>query len=263
MRVVGWAVVLLCAVCAVPTGASAHPVLAAVPIGRTDLSWWRHRHEEKLAELHRHKVELVFLGDSITEDWELPAFRPVWEHYYGDRDAINLGFKGDTTASVLWRIYHGEISGIDPKVVVLLIGANNMGRPHWGAADTVEGIAAILSQLRRRLPHLKLLLLSVLPSERSAWITRTTAEINRMLAERYGRHQVAAVTFLDVTKVFMRDGRLDTGLFLDPEMRPPEAPLHPDPEGAALMAAAMEPTLAAMLGDRVHAPMGNYASNQR
>lgn len=260
MRFFCWAVVLLCAVWAAPRGASAHPVLAAVPIARTDLPWWRHRHEEKLAELHRQKVELVFLGDSITEDWELPAFRSVWEHYYGDRHAIDLGFKGDTTASVLWRIEHGEVSGIDPKLVVLLIGANNMGRPHWGAADTVEGIAAILSQLRKRLPHTKVLLLSVLPSERSAWITRTTAEINQMLAARYGAHQVADVTYLDVTNVFMRDGRLDTGLFLDPRMRPPEAPLHPDPEGAALMAAATEPTLAAMLGDRVHATMGSYAS---
>jgi lysophospholipase L1-like esterase len=263
MRFFCWAVVLLCAVSAALPGASARVVLAAVPIGRADLPWWGHRHEDKLAELHRRKVELVFLGDSITQDWELPAFHPVWEHYYGDRQAINLGFKGDTTASVLWRIDHGEVAGIDPKVVVLLIGANNMGRPHWGAVDTVEGIAAILSQLRGRLPHTKLLLLSVLPSQRSSWITRTTAEINRMLAETYGARQVADVTYLDMTKVFMRDGRLDTGLFLDPRMRPPEAPLHPDPEGAALLAAAMEPTLAAMLGDRQHAPMGSYASNRQ
>ncbi len=261
MRFLCWAVVLLSAVCAVPIGALAHPVLSAVPIGRTDLPWWRQRHEKKLAELHRRKVELVFLGDSITEDWELPAFRPLWEHYYADRDAINLGFKGDTTASVLWRMGHGEVSGIDPKVVVLLIGANNMGRPHWGAVDTVEGIEAILAQLQKRLPHTKVLLLSVLPSERSAWVTRTTAEINRMLAARYGSHQVASVTYLDVTKIFMRDGRLDTGLFLDLQMKPPEAPLHPDPEGAALLAAAMEPTLAAMLGDRVHAPMGTFAGD--
>jgi lysophospholipase L1-like esterase len=261
MRFLCWVVVLLSALCAVPIVAFAHPVLAAVPIGRTDLPWWRHRHEEKLAELHRQKVDLVFLGDSITEDWELPAFRPVWEHYYGHRHAINLGFKGDTTASVLWRIDHGELSGIDPKLVVLLIGANNMGRPHWGAADTVEGIEAILAQLRQRLSHTKVLLLSVLPSERSAWVTHTTVEINHMLAARYGSHQVAGVMCLDVTKIFMRHGRLDTGLFLDPQMKPPEAPLHPDPEGAALMAAAMEPTLAAMLGDRVHAPMGSFARN--
>ena len=259
MRLACWAAVLLCAICTASLGSSAHPVLAAVPIGRSDLPWWRHRHEEKLAELRHQKVDLVFLGDSITEDWELPAFRPVWEYYYGDRHAIDLGFKGDTTASVLWRIDHGEVVGIDPKVVVVLIGANNMGRPHWGAAETVEGIAAILAQLRKRLPHTQVLLLSVLPSERSAWITRTTAEINRMLAERYGAHQVAWVSYLDVTKLFLRGGRLVTGLFLDPQMRPPEAPLHPGPEGAALMAAAMEPTLTAMLGDRARAPMGSYA----
>ncbi len=244
------AALLLSALCAQPLAASAGTVLAAVPIGRTDLPWWQHRHEEKLAELHRGPVELVFLGDSITQDWEKPAFQPIWQRFYGDRHAINLGFTGDTTASVLWRIEHGELSGISPKVVVLLIGANNMGRPHWPADATVQGIEAILGQLHERLPQAKVLLMSVLPSDRSAWITQTTAEINRMLAERYGDHRVAWVNYVNVTPVFMKDGRLDTSLFFDPKMTPPAPALHPDPQGQAAMAAALEPSLSAILGDR-------------
>ena len=194
MRIPLLAALLLSAICALPLAASARTVIASVPIGRTDLPWWEHRHEEKLAELHRGPVELVFLGDSITQEWEKPEFQPIWQRYYGDRYAINLGFIGDTTASVLWRIDHGEVSGISPKVVVLLIGANNMGRPHWSADDTVDGIQAVLAQLRERLPHTKILLLSVLPSDRSPWITQTTAEINRMLAARYVNHHVTDVT---------------------------------------------------------------------
>lgn len=225
-------------------------VLATVPIGRTDLKWWRDRHEEKLAEIHRGPVQLVWLGDSITQDWEKPAFQPIWQRFYGDRHAINLGFIGDTTSSVLWRIEHGELSGISPKVIVLLIGANNMGRPHWDASETVQGIEAIIAQIHERLPQTKVLLLSVLPSDRSAWITETTAEINRMLAARYGAHQDGQVTYLDVTHVFMRDGKLDESLFLDPTMTPPEPALHPSPQGQAAMAAAMEPTLSTMLGDQ-------------
>ena len=133
-------------------------VLATVPIGRTDLKWWRDRHEEKLAEIHRGPVQLVWLGDSITQDWEKPAFQPIWQRFYGDRHAINLGFIGDTTSSVLWRIEHGELSGISPKVIVLLIGANNMGRPHWDASETVQGIEAIIAQIHERLPQTKVLL---------------------------------------------------------------------------------------------------------
>ncbi|MGH7152608.1 MAG: GDSL-type esterase/lipase family protein [Acetobacteraceae bacterium] len=230
----------------------ARTVLAAVPISRMDLPWWRQRHEEKLAELHKGPVDLVWLGDSITQDWEKPAFQPAWSHFYGDRHAVNLGFVGDTTSSVLWRIEHGEIDGLSPKVVILLIGANNMGRPHWSAADTAQGIGAIIAQLRDRLPHTKILLLSVLPSQRSAWITATTADINRALEATYAEQRVPGVTYLDVTPVFMKSGRLDTGMFLDPTMHPPEPALHPDPDAQAKLAAAIEPTVAALMGDRNH-----------
>lgn len=241
-----------------PVGAIAHSVLAALPISRMDLPWWRHRHEEKLAELHKGPVELIFLGDSITQDWERRGppgwadFAPVWQRFYGDRHAVNLGFIGDTTASLIWRIDNGEVSGISPKVIVVLIGANNMGRPHWSASDTVAGIDAIVARLRQRLPETKVLLLGVLPSERSAWITATTDEINQVLTAKYGQGRVTDVTFLDLTSIFVEHGRLNRDMFLDPKQDPPGAPLHPDAAAQAKMAAAMEPTLAAMLGDRNH-----------
>ena len=136
-------------------------------------------------------MDLVFLGDSITQDWELhgpPAWRdfaPEWQRFYGDRNALNLGFKGDTTASLIWRMQHGELDGIQPKAAVILIGANNNGRVHWSADQTLEGIAAVIAEAHRKLPNAKLLLLSVLPSDRSAWVDETTAAINRGLAERY------------------------------------------------------------------------------
>ena len=155
---------------------------------------------------------------------------------------------------LLWRIENGEVAGIAPKVAVILIGANNLGRLHWSAEDTVAGIDAIVTQLRRRLPQTKLLLLGVLPSERSAWATETTVTINRALAARY-RHG-GDVTYLDVGQVFMHNGRLNRDLFFDPMLTPPGAPLHPTAEGQALMAEAIEPTLAALLGDKAHVAAG-------
>ena len=239
-----------------PATGDTRTILAAVPISRMDLPWWRTRHEAKLRELAASKPELIFLGDSITEDWQRSGppqwqdFAPVWHRFYGDRHAVNLGFKGDTTASLLWRIRNGEVAGIAPKAAVVLIGANNLGKVHWSAEDTVFGIDAIIGELHRRLPATKILLLAILPSDRSAWITETTARIDATLAVRYKGDPL--VSYLDPTAVFMRNGKLNRDLFLDPQLTPPDPPLHPSAQGQALMAKAMEPTLAAMLGDRPH-----------
>jgi lysophospholipase L1-like esterase len=201
---------------------------------------------------------MLLLGDSILQDWEStgpPAwrdFRPAWRPFYGDRHAVNLGFKGDTTANLLWRLRNGELDAVAPKAAVILIGANNLGRVHWPAADTVLGIAAVLAEVRRRLPATQVLLLGILPSDRGAWATRTTGEVNRALAASYGGGAEAGVRFLDVGAVFMREGRLDRSLFYDPLLTPPERALHPTPDGQRLLSAAIEPTLASLLGDRRH-----------
>jgi lysophospholipase L1-like esterase len=231
-------------------------ILAAVPIARLDLPWWKYRFEEKAARLHAGHVGLIFYGDSITQNWErtgpLPAenIRPVWDRFYGDRDAVNLGFGGDTTANLLWRIEHGEADRVAPKLAVVLIGANNLGYLHWSTAETLAGIDANIRALRRHLPQTKILLLSVLVSDRSAWATQTTSEINQALLHRYDTDP--QVTFLDVNQVLMKDGRVDRSAFYDPLLTPPEAPLHPTAAAQARIAAAMEPTLAALLGDRNH-----------
>lgn len=232
------------------------PVPAARPLSRMDLPWWRERHAAVLARLRQDPAELLLVGDSITQNLERQGpeewlnFAPVWQRFYAPRHAVNLGFKGDTTASVIWRLRNGEVAGIAPKVAQVLIGANNFGRVHWDAADTLAGIEAILAELRQRLPRTKIILLSVLPSRRSAWVDTQTREINRLLAARY----VAGgdVRFIDVTASFLRNGALDEAAFYDGLLRPPEPLLHPAPAAWMRMAEMVEPTLAALMGDRPH-----------
>ncbi len=239
-------------------GAAAPPNPAATPLSRDNLPWWHARHEDKLAQLRQGGVGLVFLGDSITQDWEQrgpPAWRdfaPQWQRFYGDRHAVNLGFKGDTTASLLWRIEHGEVDGIQPRVAAVLIGANNNGRVHWSAEQTLGGIEAVVAAIHRRLPGAKVLLLSVLPSERSEWVDQTTAAINRGLTARYAAGADPALTYLDVTGVFLRGGALDRAAFLDGYLTPPDPLLHPTAQAQARLSEAIEPTLARLLGDRPH-----------
>lgn len=260
-----------------PGAEAARPAinLAVAPISRTDLPWWRERFERSLARVRAGHVGLVWLGDSITQNWELAGpepfadYRPVWNRFYGDRAAVNMGFRGDTTANVIWRLDHGEVAGLDPRALVLLIGANNFGRVHWDAQKTRAGIGAIIHILRQKLPNTQILLLGVLPSERSPWITENTEALNAMLAAEY-RDQ-PYVTYLNVGHLFYRDGQLNRGLYLDPHeaLLASHAPgattetvnsvaLHPDAQGMALIAEAIEPVLHRLMGDRNHlrAPAG-------
>lgn len=237
-------------------GAAPHArtILAAMPISRIDLPWWKERHEAVLERLRHGQVDLVFLGDSITQNWERSGppdwaeFQPVWRHFYGDRNAVNLGFIGDTTASLLWRIRNGEVAGIAPKLAIILIGANNLGRLHWSAEDTLAGIQTILADLRKRLPTTKLLLIGVLPSDRSPWASETTAMIDAALKARFGVS--GDVVYFDPMPVFLRNGRLDRDLFYDPRQSPPGAPLHPTAQGMRKLAEAMEPMVASLMGVR-------------
>ncbi len=250
---------LLAAPALLLAGADRAPIermpLAATPLSRMETPWWRARHQEKLQEIRGRAVDLVWLGDSITQNWERQGppewmdFAPVWQRFYGDRRAVNLGFKGDNTGHLLWRMQNGELDGIEPRAAVVLIGANNMGRVHWSAPQTLAGIDAVLAELHRRLPGTKALLSGVLPSIRSKWVTQTTAEVNRGLAARYGGGAVPGVTHMDLSAMFMRDGQVDRGAFYDDMLDPPDPPLHPTVAVQTRMAEAVEPTLAAMLED--------------
>jgi hypothetical protein len=121
----------------------------------------------------------------------------------------------------------------------------------WGVADPIAGIGACLTALRNRQPTTKILLLGVLPSIRSDWATETTLAINRGLAARYRDASVA--TYMDVGHIFMKNGKVDPDMFVDPQLTPPQKPLHPTPQAQNLISAAIEPTLSRMLGDHPHA----------
>jgi lysophospholipase L1-like esterase len=231
---------------------------AAGPIERLDDLKWRARHEAKLLEASSRPVHLVLLGDSITANYELKGpdllrdYSGVWHRYYADRYALNLGFSGDGTRHLLWRIMHGEIDSIAPKVAVILIGTNDIGWLHRTAADTAAGIDAVVAELHLRLPATKILLVGLLPSGRGTGVWQATAEINSALAVRYGNGQVPYVTYRDISPAFLKNGILDASLFSDPQRIPSEPALHPSPEGEERMAAALEPTLSELLGDARH-----------
>jgi lysophospholipase L1-like esterase len=107
-------------------------------------------------------ADLIFLGDSITQYWEL-AGKEVWEKYYQKRHALNLGVAGDRTYNVLWRMENGNLKGLHPRLVVLMIGTNNMGLSRQTPEQTIEGVKAVVESLRAKLPEVRILLLAVFP----------------------------------------------------------------------------------------------------
>lgn len=235
-----------------PIQAGVNP--AAIPQERASEPWWIERHKEKLAQIRQGQVDLVFIGDSITQNWErngpLPwgDFRPIWTKYYGSRHALNLGFAGDTTANLLWRFNNGELEGIAPRVAVVLIGANNTELQQWSADQTAKGFDAVIENLHNRLPNTKILLLGILPSDRSTKITETNLAINSYLAKKYQHSKV--LTYLDISQIFIRDGKPDRTLYYEAMKTPPGRPLHPNVEGQEKMAEAIEPVLARLMGEK-------------
>ena len=241
----------------IPASHAAIRNVAVLPISRLAEPWWRQRFGEKQRELHQGPVNLLWLGDSITQNWERDGpqpwarFAPAWRRFYGDRHAVNLGFKGDSTCHLLWRLRHGELDGVAPRGVILLIGANNFGHIHTDAAQTEAGITAVLDEIHRRLPRTHILLLGVLPSIRSSWVTENTARLDAGLCRsiELGRPYL---TYQDVGALMMREGRVNADAFLDPHLTPPDPPLHPTAQTEAAIAAAIEPEVANMLGDHIH-----------
>jgi lysophospholipase L1-like esterase len=238
---------LLALLCLLPALAFAASNPAITPLSRMNLPWWRAHFADMLSEAKADPdAQVIWLGDSITQYWQRQGangydnIMPVWQHYYGaPYHALAFGCIGDTTASLIWRLDHGQVAGLHPRLAIILIGANNIGRVHWAAPLTVPGIEAVVANTRARLPQTHILLLGILPSIRSAWIDQQTVLINAALARRYAGDPT--VTFIDAGGVLRRNGRADPTLFVDPRLTPPDPAIHPDAEGMARVAAFIQP----------------------
>lgn len=221
------------------------------PHPRPEEAWWTERFAEKQAEFRQRPADVLFLGDSIFHNWELrgpPEWRdyaPTWERFYASRNAVNLGFAGDGTPHLLWRVQNWDFANPAPKLAVILIGVNDLlvaGRP---ASAVVDGIVAIVNTLRLKLPPIRVLLLGLLPNRISARVTRETARVNAALRARDWTG--TDLRFLELDWIFLRNGRTDPTQYADPfSDLPVPILLHPTAAAQARLAEAMEPVLAEM-----------------
>lgn len=200
--------------------------------------WWDARFQLKQQRLAQGDVDLLMLGDSITQGWEGDG-KSVWENYYANRNAVNLGYGGDRTENLLWRLQNGELDGIQPKAGVLMIGTNNTGHRLEDPQLTAAGIRAIIDELRARQPQMKILLLGVFPRDPNPGtpMRKVNLSINDIIE-----------TFADNKNIYYQEiynEFLEPGGELTKEIMPDY--LHLNEKGYQIWAQSMEPMLAELM----------------
>ncbi|MCA9132693.1 MAG: sulfatase-like hydrolase/transferase [Planctomycetales bacterium] len=207
---------------------------AIIPATRGDEKWWRERDREMTQKAKQGNVDLAFIGDSITQGWEGNG-KSVWEKYYADRRPINLGIGGDRTEHILWRLTHGNLGQLQPKVAVLLIGTNNTGHFMQAPGEVAAGVKEILNVLAERLPQTKVILHGIFPRGEGRFdeARLNNVAINQEI-RRFADNQ--RVFYMDIGPEFMQaDGTI--GRDIMPDL------LHLSTAGYERWATALEPKL--------------------
>ena len=214
---------------------------ATTPVPR-DANWVK-RHEGFVEIAKKGSVDVLFLGDSITDGWR---GQEAWKKHFEPLKAANFGIGGDRTQHVLWRITNGELDGISPKAAVLMIGTNNSNGNDNTAEEIAEGITAIVKTLREKQPHMNVLLLAVFPrAEKRENVDKVPAgglrtkidDVNKIIAKL---DDGKMVRYLDIGPKFLdEDGGLSKEIMPDF--------LHLSRKGYEIWAEAIGKPLAEML----------------
>lgn len=220
----------LCVLCVAPVRGEDQPNLAVVPTVKNP-----ERHEAFLADIKKMegKIDVVFLGDSITDGWR---GQKAWKESIAPLKAVNLGIGGDRTQHVLWRIQHEALQGYEPKAFVIMIGTNNMGGD--SEENIAAGVKAIVEEIQKQHPEGKILLLGIFPrSPKSTDAIRDKVKkTNELIAKLDGKN----VKYLDIGGKFLEpDGSLSKDIMPDF--------LHLSERGYAIWAEAIDNDLKDML----------------
>ena len=240
------AIAVLAATAVVHAGQA--PAPADRPLPRTDANSAA-AHAQLLEKARRGRIDLYFAGDSITRRWgatDYPEFLADWTRRFFGWNAGNFGWGGDTTQNILWRLEHGELDGVRPKVIVLLAGTNNVGSAPSAepvadrAEDVSRGIRAILDVMRSKAPEATIVLTAIFPRNDTMAAMPVIDEINRRIARLADGRSIRWLNVNDT--LASANGTLHDGMMGDG--------LHPTLEGYRVWADGLEPILLELLGPR-------------
>ena len=201
-------------------------------------------HEQLLEKKRQGKIDIYFEGDSITRRWgatDYPDFLANWEQNFYGWNAADFGWGGDTTQNILWRLENGELDNVNPKIIVILAGTNNVGRTAGDEdkiADVTKGIKAIVELCRRKAPRATIILTAIFPRNDGLEAVPTINEINSRIAKLADGKRIRFLNIND--KLADKNGILFDGLTVDK--------LHPSLKGYQIWADALKPIFREVLG---------------
>ena len=223
-------------------------------------------HEQLLEKARRGGIDVYFVGDSITRRWGCsdPQYADLlanWQSNFFGWNAANFGWGGDTTQNILWRLNHGELDGVHPKVIVVLAGTNNLNAQAIdddSAEEIARGIAAIVKACREKAPAATIIVTAIFPRSDKPSLKPTINQINDRLAMLADQPRIR---FLNVNAQLTNDhGELLPGMLPDG--------LHPGVPGYQVWADGLRPILSELLGppaksDRAPPPTGDPSAQPK
>jgi lysophospholipase L1-like esterase len=216
------------------------------PTARTDQNSIT-AHTQLLEKAKSSHIDIYFEGDSITRRWgatDYPELLANWKQNFFGWNAADFGWGADRIENILWRLEHGELDGVHPKIIVLLAGTNNVGRDASAGsddakvADITRGLEAVIATMRAKAPEAAIILTAIFPRNDNIAVMPTIDKINNYLSKMAG----PKVRYLNVNdRLADKNGRLLEGM-----MNPDK--LHPAIKGYQVWADALKPLFRDILG---------------
>lgn len=224
-------------------------------------------HQQLLAKAKEGRIDVYFEGDSITRRWgatDYPQLLENWKANFFGWNAADFAWGADRVENILWRLTNGEIDGVNPKVIVLLAGTNNVGNKlpaggtDAGVDDVTKGIGAVIRVMQAKAPDAVIILMAIFPRNDNMEVMR---EIDRINSNFEKMADGRKIRYLNINgELADSDGKLYDGMMNADK-------LHPAIAGYQVWADALKPILTELLGppakeDRAPAPTGDPSARR-
>jgi len=221
-------------------------------------------HEQLLEKARKGGIDIYFEGDSITRRWgatDYPDFLANWKQNFFGWNAANFGWGADSIQNILWRLENGELDGVNPKIIVVLAGINNVGTQPGGdekVEDITRGLKAIVDVCRTKAPDATIILTGIFPRNDNMAVIPTINKINDNLAKMADGKKIRYLNVND--KLADTEGKLFEGMSKDR--------LHPTVKGYQVWADGLKPIFTELLGppaktDHAPPPTGDPSATSR
>ena len=202
---------ILTALCTITATAAELETTTPVAAKTNGEKWWQGNCQRIAADIKKMegKIDLAFVGDSITARWKGES----WDTHWGSYRAVNMGIGGDRTQNVLWRLQNGQLDGYKAKLFVVMIGTNNLFDKRTEPADVAAGIKAIIELIQKKQPHAKILLLGIFPRGEKPNPGREKIAATNALISKY---EGGVVHYMDIGAKFLEpDGTISKEVMKD------------------------------------------------